>query len=101
LEHVVAFWVIGLNGTRSVMTRTSPETVISDKLAKLERKRIFAEEASKAMQEVADRAIAVRANMARLRELRMAREVAEPRPGTEAANAPRRRAGPLSGTERE
>lgn len=86
----MAFWVIGLNGTRSVMTRTSPEPVISEKLAKLERKRIFAEEASKAMQEVADRAIAVRANMARLRELRLAQEAAEPSVKIKAANARRR-----------
>jgi hypothetical protein len=72
------------------MTTTSAEPAISEQVAKLERKRIFAEEASKAMQEVADRAIAVRANMARLRELRLAQEAAEPSVKIEAANARRR-----------
>jgi hypothetical protein len=72
------------------MTKTSPEPAISEQVAKLERKRIFAEEASTAMQEVADRAIAVRANMARLRELRLAREAAKPCLKIKAANAQRR-----------
>jgi hypothetical protein len=72
------------------MSKTSTEPAISEKVAKLERKRIFAEEASKAMQDVADRATAVRDNMARLRELRLAREAAEPCVKIKAANARRR-----------
>ena len=47
----------------------SPETA-----ARLERRRLAAEDGSKAMQEVLDAAIAVRANMARLRALRSAKE---------------------------
>jgi hypothetical protein len=45
----------------------SPET-----LARLERKRLAAEEGEKAMQEVLAAAIAVRVNMERLRVLRLA-----------------------------
>jgi hypothetical protein len=45
----------------------------------LERKRVAADEGAKALQDVADRAAAVRENMARLRDLRLAREAqAEP-----------------------
>jgi hypothetical protein len=43
-------------------------------LAKLERQRKAAEEGAQAMQEVAAKAAAIRANMARLRELRLAEE---------------------------
>ena len=45
-----------------------------EKAARLERQRLAAEDGSKAMQEVFDTAIAVRANMARLRALRLAKE---------------------------
>jgi hypothetical protein len=47
----------------------SPEQV-----ARLERQRLAAEDGSKALKEVAERAVAVRENMARLRALRLARE---------------------------
>ena len=45
-----------------------------EKAARLERRRLAAEDGSKAVQEVLDAAIAVRANMARLRALRLAKE---------------------------
>ena len=45
-----------------------------EKAARSERQRLAAEDGSKAMQEVLDAAIAVRANMARLRALRLAKE---------------------------
>jgi len=41
---------------------------------KLERRRLAAEEGAKALKEVAERSIAVRKNMVRLRALRLARE---------------------------
>jgi hypothetical protein len=45
----------------------------------LERKRVAADEGAKALQDVADQAVAIRENMARLRDLRLAREAqAEP-----------------------
>ena len=40
----------------------------------LERKRVAADEGAKALQDVADQAVAIRENMARLRDLRLARE---------------------------
>jgi hypothetical protein len=45
-----------------------------EQVARLERKRLAAEDGANAIQEVAERAIAVRANMARLRTLRLAQE---------------------------
>jgi len=45
--------------------------------ARLERQRLAAEDGSKALQEVANRAIAIRENMARLRRLRLAKEAQE------------------------
>ena len=42
--------------------------------ARLERQRLAAEEGTKALQEVAERAIAIRKNMVRLRALRLAKE---------------------------
>ena len=52
----------------------SPEQV-----AKLERKRLAIEDGAKAIQEVAERAIAVRENMKRLREMRLAKEAQQVR----------------------
>lgn len=52
--------------------RSDPPT--PEQLAKLDRQRIAAEEGAKAMKEVADKAIAIRENMVRLRGLRLARE---------------------------
>lgn len=54
---------------RTVTKPPSPEQA-----AKLERQRLAAEDGVKALQEAADRAKAVRENMARLRSLRLARE---------------------------
>ena len=45
--------------------------------ARLERQRLAAEDGLKALQEVANRAIAIRENMARLRRLRLAKEAQE------------------------
>ena len=50
------------------------KTPSPEQAARLERQRLAAEDGSKAMQEVLDAAIAVRANMARLRALRLAKE---------------------------
>ena len=50
------------------------KTPSPEKAARLERQRLAAEDGSKAMQEVLDAATAVRANMARLRALRLAKE---------------------------
>lgn len=51
------------------------KTPSPEKAARLERQRLAAEDGSKAMQEVLDAAVAVRVNMARLRALRLAKEV--------------------------
>ena len=50
------------------------KTSSPEKAARLERRRLAVEDGSKAMQEVLDAAIAVRANMARLRALRLTKE---------------------------
>src|SRR6185312_5011690 len=59
---------------RTVTNSPSPEQA-----AKLERRRLAAEDGVKALQEAADRAKAIRENMARLRSLRLAREVQDVR----------------------
>jgi hypothetical protein len=50
----------------------SPE----DKLARQNRQRLAAEEGARAMEDAVKEAVAVRKNMARLRELRLAKEAA-------------------------
>jgi hypothetical protein len=45
-----------------------------ERAARLERQRLAAEDGAKALQEVANQAIAIRENMARLRSLRLAKE---------------------------
>ena len=50
-----------------------------EQIAKFERKQRAAEEGAQAMKEAANRAVAIRENMARLRELRLAKEAAEAR----------------------
>ena len=47
------------------------------KVARLERQRLAAEDGAKALEEVAKKAADVRMNMARLRELRLAKEAQE------------------------
>ena len=54
--------------------RTATNPPSPEQAAKLERRRLAAEDGVKAIQEVADRAKAIRENMARLRRLRLARE---------------------------
>jgi hypothetical protein len=53
------------------------QTPSAEKVARLERLRLAAEDGSKALQEVAERAIAIRENMARLRALRFAKKARE------------------------
>ena len=53
------------------------------------RKRLAAEEGAKALEEVAKKAVDVRANMARLRELRLAKEAQEIRAEISAGNQPK------------
>jgi len=53
------------------------QTPSAEKVARLERLRLAAEDGSKALQEVAERVIAIRENMARLRALRLAKEARE------------------------
>ena len=56
---------------------------------RLTRKRLAAEEGAKALEEVAKKAVDVRANMARLRELRLAKEAQEIRTEISAGNQPK------------
>ena len=58
-----------LRGKPSIMTSTTDQ-----KIAKENRLRLFKDEGERAMKQVAEDAIAVRRNMARLRELRLEKE---------------------------
>ena len=58
-----------LRGKRSIMASTTDQ-----KIAKESRLRLFKDEGERAMKQVAEDAIAVRRNMARLRELRLEKE---------------------------
>ena len=53
------------------------ELIGDSKEERLTRKRLAAEEGAKALEEVAKKAVDVRANMARLRALRLAKEAQE------------------------
>ena len=59
------------------------------KVDRLTRQRLAAEEGAKALEEVAKKAADVRANMARLRELRLAKEAQEVRTEISAGNQPK------------
>ena len=59
------------------------------KVDRMTRQRLAAEEGAKALEEIAKRAADVRANMARLRELRLAKEAQEIRIEISAANQPK------------
>ena len=59
------------------------------KVDRLTRQRLAAEEGAKALEEVAKKAADVRANMARLRELRLAKEAQEIRTEICAGNQPK------------
>ena len=61
-----------------------------EKAARQERQRLAAEDGSKALQEVTERATAVRENMVRLRALRLAKEAEAARAETATANEPSR-----------
>jgi hypothetical protein len=56
------------------------------KVARLERQRLAAEDGAKALEEVAKKAVDVRTNMARLRELRLAKDAQEVRTEISANN---------------
>ena len=56
------------------------------KVDRLTRQRLAAEDGAKALEEVAKKAADIRANMARLRELRLAKEAQEVRTEISAAN---------------
>ena len=66
------------------------KTPLPEQVARLERRRLAAEDGAKAIQEVADRAIAVRENTARLRTLRLAKEAREIAAGNRAAPVKKR-----------
>lgn len=53
-----------------------PDNQSPSRLARANRLRLAAEEGARAMEEAAQRAVAVRQNMARLRELRLGKEAA-------------------------
>ena len=61
------------------------------KVARLNRQRLVAEDAARAMEEVERKAIDVRTNMARLRELRLAKEAQEIRAEISTGNQPAKR----------
>ena len=61
------------------------------KIQRLTRQRLAAEEGAKALEEVAKKAADVRANMARLRALRLAREAQQVRTEILVGNQPRPR----------
>jgi hypothetical protein len=61
----------------------------ASKLARANRLRVAAEESARAMEEATKEAIAIRKNMARLRELRLAKEAAAIRQPVVAGNDPK------------
>ena len=61
----------------------------ASKLARANRLRLAAEESARVMEEAAKEAIAIRKNMARLRELRLAKEAATIRQQIAAGNDPK------------
>jgi hypothetical protein len=65
-----------------------PDDQSASKLARANRLRVAAEEGARAMEEVTKEAIAVRKNMARLRELRLAKEAETIRHQIAAGNDP-------------
>lgn len=63
----------------------------TEQVAKAERQRLAKEDGARAIDEVAKSAVAVRKNMARLRELRLAKEAEEPVAKPKAKPRPTRR----------
>lgn len=61
----------------------------ASQLARANRLRLAAEEGARAMEEATRDAVAVRKNMARLRELRLAKEAAAPPPDAETGSKPK------------
>jgi hypothetical protein len=61
----------------------------ASKLARANRLRVAAEDSARAMEEATKEAIAIRKNMARLRELRLAKEAATIRQQVAAGNDPK------------
>lgn len=68
-----------------------PDNQSPSQLARATRRSLAAEEGARALEEVAKEAITVRKNMARLRELRLAKEASAIRAQTVAGNDPKAR----------
>jgi len=66
---------------------SKPNSSSQAQAARLDRQRRAAEEGAKAMKEAADKAVHIRENMVRLRELRLAKEAADVRPQTDNVRA--------------
>jgi hypothetical protein len=65
----------------------------AEQVAKAERQRLAKEDGARAIDDVARSAAAIRKNMARLRELRLAKEAQEPASSPKGKSAPSRRPG--------
>jgi len=75
--------------TSELDERMSDKPDHASKLARANRLRVAAEESARAMEEATNEAIAIRKNMARLRELRLAKEAATIRQPIAAGNDPK------------
>ena len=80
--HYMVLWANSIGAGVSELTD-------DPKVDRLTRQRLAAEEGAKALEEIAKRAADVRANMARLRELRLAKEAQEIRAEISAVNQPK------------
>ena len=80
--HYIALWANSMGASVSELTN-------DPKVDRMTRQRLAAEEGAKALEEIAKRAADVRANMARLRELRLAKEAREIRAEISAGNQPK------------
>jgi hypothetical protein len=76
-------------GADQIGVRVS-ELTNDPKIERLTRQRLAAEEGAKALEELANKAADVRANMARLRELRLAKEAQDVRAEIFASTSPSR-----------
>ena len=80
--HYMVLWANSIGAGVSELTD-------DPKVDRLTRQRLAAEDGAKALEEIAKRAADVRANMARLRELRLAKEAQEIRAEISAGNEPK------------
>ena len=72
------------------LVNSKPNSSSEAQAARLDRQRRAAEEGAKAMKEAAAKAVHIRENMARLRQLRLAKEAADVRLQTNNAHASRK-----------